>query len=106
MCCIFESPKIYLESAKSLHERVERIDQLIDAMILSTLNVVSGEDYNPNISEYQLNDGQMTVRTAYKTNNDVFKSIEELEKIKQIYLNRLNGRVMTLRDIRSLNRMF
>lgn len=104
MCCIFESPKIYLSSAKTLQERIDRLELLIDAMILSTLNVVSGEDYNPNVSEYQLNDGQIIVRTAYKTNNDVFASIKQLELTKQMYMNQLNGRVMTMRDIRSLRR--
>lgn len=105
MCCIFESPKIYLSSARTLQERIDRLELLIDAMILSTLNVVSGEDYNPNVSEYQLNDGQMVVRTIYKTNNDVFSSIKQLEGIKQMYMNQLNGRVNSLRDIRSLRRV-
>lgn len=104
MCCIF-TIKQYLTDAKTLEDRIHRLEQLIDAMILSTLNIVSGDDYNPNVSEYQLNDGQMTVRTAYKTNNDVFKSIESLEKTKQMYMNQLNGRVMSLRDIRSLRRI-
>lgn len=104
MCCIF-TIKQYLTDAKTLEDRIHRLEQLIDAMILSTLNIVSGDDYNPNVSEYQLNDGQMIVRTAYKTNNDVFKSIESLEKTKQMYMNQLNGRVMSLRDIRSLRRI-
>lgn len=104
MCYIFPTIKQYLTDAPTLENRIKRIDQLIDAMILSTLNVVSGDDYNPNVSEYQLNDGQMTVRTLYKTNNDVFDSVKQLEQMKQMYMNQLNGRVMTMRDIRSLNR--
>lgn len=104
MCCIYLNPRQYLTDSKTLEDRIHRIEQLIDAMILSTLNVVSDNDYNPNVSEYQLNDGQMTVRTSYKTNNDVFASIQQLEKTKQIYVNQLNGRVFTSRDIRSLRR--
>lgn len=105
MCCIFNSPRLYLTDAKTLEERIYRIEKLIDAMLLSTLNVVDNDDYNPNVSEYQLNDGQMTVKTVYKSNNDVFKSIEVLEKTKQMYMNQLNGRMVSLRDIRSLRRM-
>lgn len=105
MCCIFESPKIYLSSASTLQERIDRLELLIDAMILSTLSVVDSDDYNPNVSEYQLNDGQMVVKTVYKTNNDVFASIKQLEAIKQMYMNQLNGRVNSLRDIRSLRRV-
>lgn len=105
MCCIFESPKIYLSSARTLQDRIDRLELLIDAMILSTLNVVDSDDYNPNVSEYQLNDGQMVVKTVYKTNNDVFASIKQLEGIKQMYMNQLNGRVNSLRDIRSLRRV-
>ena len=104
MCCIF-TIKQYLTDAKTLEDRIHRLEQLIDAMILSTLNIVSGDDYNPNVSEYQLNDGQMVVKTVYKTNNDVFASIKQLEAIKQMYMNQLNGRVNSLRDIRSLRRV-
>lgn len=105
MCCVYLNPRQYLTDSKTLEDRIHRIEQLIDAMILSTLDTVSAEDYNPNVSEYQLNDGQMIVRTSYKTNNDVFASIQQLEKTKQIYVNQLNGRVMTSRDIRSLRRI-
>ena len=104
MCCIF-TIKQYLTDAKTLQDRIDRLELLIDAMILSTLNVIDSDDYNPNVSEYQLNDGQMVVKTVYKTNNDVFASIKQLEAIKQMYMNQLNGRVMSLRDIRSLRRI-
>lgn len=105
MCCIYTNLKQYVTDSRTLEDRIHRIEQLIDAMILSTLNVVSDDTYNPNVSEYQLNDGQMIVRTSYKTNSDVFASIQQLEKTKQIYVNQLNGRVMTSRDIRSLRRI-
>lgn len=105
MCCIYSSPKLYLSDAKTLLDRIERIDRLIDAMLLSTLDVVENDDYNPNVAEYQLNDGQMVVKTVYKTNNDIFGSIKQLQKLKQDFVNQLNGRVMSLRDIRSLRRI-
>ena len=103
MCCILTIEQ-YLTSATTLHERISNLEKLIDAMILSSLNA-SEDGAAPNVSEYQLNDGQMIVRTAYRTYSDLLGGIERLEKIKQMYMNQLNGRVMFLRDIRSLRRI-
>lgn len=105
-CIIFPSIKQYLTNARDLKERIVRLEQLIDAMILSTLNTIDSPDYNPNVSQYRLNDGQMIVETTYKSNSDVLGAIKELEKVKQLYMNQYNGRVMTSRDIRSLNKTF
>lgn len=89
----------YLESKKTLHQRVLAIDALIDVMILRITEVAEGQ--NSSIEEYQLDDGQMKIRTRYRTVKDVESGIASLEKTKQMYLNRLNGRVMNLRDNRS-----
>lgn len=103
MCCILTLEQ-YLTSAKTLQERISNLEKLIDAMILSTLNA-SEDGAAPNVSEYQLNDGQMIVKTVYKTYSDLLGGIKKLEQIKQMYMNQLNGRVMSLRDIRSLRRI-
>jgi len=102
-CCVL-TLKEYLTSAKTLKERISNLEKLIDIMILSTLEA-SEDGAAPNVSEYQLNDGQMIVRTSYKTYADLIGGIKRLEGIKQMYMNQLNGRVMTSRDIRSLNRI-
>lgn len=96
MCCKYVSIKQYIESANATIERIKLIDDLIDKMILSMLEVSEGKD--PSIEEYQMNDGQMIVRTRYRSNNDLEAGIKSLERVKQMYINRLNGNVFLLRN--------
>lgn len=91
---------VYLESKTTLKARVEAIDLLIDKMILKTTESVDTD--KASVSEYWLDDGQMKVKTAYRSLEDIFASIATLERTKQIYLNRLNGRGFVLRDARGL----
>lgn len=86
--------KEFIESKCTLRDRILAIEALIDQMILSLAdNISSG-----NISQYEMDDGQMRVRTSYKSSFDVENGIKNLEKMKQMYLNRLNGSVTILRD--------
>ncbi|HET8827764.1 MAG TPA: hypothetical protein VFM79_00410 [Pelobium sp.] len=62
-------------------------------------DVVAG--LNVSVEEYQMDDGQMKVRTRYRTPKDVQAGVQSLETMKQLYQNRLNGRVTVLRDSRS-----
>lgn len=89
----------YLTSKKTLRERVNAIENLIDTMILRLTEVAEGQ--NSSIEEYQLDDGQMKIRTRYRTIGDVQAGISALEKQKQYYLNQLNGNVVLLRDTRA-----
>lgn len=98
-CVVFGRVSEYLLSAKSKKDKIIAIDRLIDAMLASMADV-DGDGVGPNISEYQLNDGQMIVRTSYKSANDIMLGIEKLRKIQQDYLNQLNGRVTVLKDAR------
>jgi len=96
MCCKYFSIREYIESGSTLLERIKLIDQLIDKMLLSQLEATEGKD--PSIAEYQMNDGQMFVRTRYRSNSDLESGILSLERLKQTYINRLNGRVFLLRN--------
>ena len=60
------------------------------------------EEYR--ISEYQLDDGQVKIRTAYRSIKEVEDGILALERMKHLYLNRLNGRITILRDEKSYRR--
>jgi len=82
----------YVESAPNLAGRIVLIDSIIDALILKTLDAVGSAIYD----EVNLNDGQMTVRTKYRTVEDVFAGIAVLEKMKQLYANRINGRTFRM----------
>lgn len=89
----------YLESKTKLQDRIKAIDALIDSMILRIGEVVEG--LNVSVEEYQMDDGQMKIRTRYRTVKDVEAGVASLEKMKQMYVNRLHGRVFNLRDTRS-----
>ncbi len=89
----------YITSQTTLNERIKAIDNLIDVMILRLTEVAEGQ--NSSIEEYQLDDGQMKIRTRYRTVTDVEVGIRSLEKMKQLFINRRDGRVMYLRDSRS-----
>lgn len=83
----------YIESRTTLLDKIVAINALIDAMELKLLDSVDSANY----TEYQLDDGQMKVRTAYRSPKEVTAGILELEKLKQRYVNRYNGRCVTLR---------
>lgn len=89
----FVSISEYLGSKTSIRARISAIEALIDAIILKLADTVGNAD----ITEYQMDDGQMKVRTAYRSPQDATKGIEVLEKLKQMYLNQLNGRVTVFR---------
>ena len=48
----------------------------------------------------------MKIKTVFRSVNDIAKSIEGLERIKQIYVNRLNGRALRLVDSHSFKNGF
>ena len=84
----------YVDSASSLRDRIIRIDNLILSMEAKLLESVDSANYQ----EYQMDDGQMKVRTVYRSVKDVTAGILSLEQMKQRYINRLNGSVTVLRS--------
>lgn len=82
-------------------ERIEAIEVLIDNMYLVLADVAGGQ--NAVIDEYWMDDGQMKVKTSYRSVVDVEAGIQALEKSKQRYVNAFNGRGVVLRDVRGLN---
>ena len=95
--CYYTKFSDYLIKQKqSDKERLDAIDQLIEMTILKQLDAVTNND--PSISEYQFEDGQVKIRTAYRTSSDFKTALDSLEMIRQVYVNRLKGRVMNLVD--------
>ena len=89
---IYDSSYIYIDSATSLSDKITRIDAIIDALMNTALASASTD----NFTEYVLDDGQTKIRATYKGTDAIFNSINVLEKTKQIYVNRLNGRLVRL----------
>lgn len=88
------SVESYIECKSTVIDKIKAINALIDKFELKLLEVGDSVSYD----EYQLDDGQMKVRTKYRSANDVLNAINNLEKLKQRYVNRLNGRVTVLRS--------
>lgn len=91
---IYDSSAIYISSAKTLKERLVKIDQIILALYDTMLKAAATD----NIEEYWLNDGQTIIRERYTGTAAVERSLAALEKQKQMILNQLNGRIGRLVD--------
>lgn len=96
---IYDSAYIYLESCKTLQEKINGIDLIIEGLLNAAVKAAENEG----ISEYQLNDGQTIIKTVYRGVNQIFSSVSAFERLKQMYVNRLNGRVIRLVDEKNFN---
>lgn len=92
----------YLESKLTLADRIRAIDVLIDKAILSMGDTVNG--VGGNISTYELDDGQVKIKTGYRSISEVEAGIKSLERMKNLYINKLYGRSVQLRDINTFCR--
>ena len=99
----FDSADIYIESQATLRAKITAIDAIISALEATALKAAATD----NITEYWLDDGQTKIKTTYKGADAVLRSITAYERIKQMYVNRLNGRVVRLVDSKNfLNNNF
>lgn len=90
----YDSALIYLQSKTDAKSKIIAIDAIIDQLLLTAAKGALAED----VTEYWLDDGQSKIKTVRRGVAAITKSIEELEKLKQLYINRINGRVFVLRD--------
>ena len=97
---VYDSAQVYIESSTNLCDKIEKIDAIIAALETTALKAAS----NDNIEEYWLDDGQSKIKTVYKGADEVMKSIVAFERMRQIYVNRLNGRVVRMVDSKSFRR--
>lgn len=70
------------------------VDAIIDALLLQAADTAGTSNY----SEYYLDDGQTRISTKYRSVMDVQAGIFAFERLRQMYLNRLNGRMIRLVD--------
>lgn len=100
MPVVFDSAAAYVESCKTLKDKIAAIDAIIDALETTALKAAS----TGNITSYSLDDGQTRINTVYRNAAEVEASISAFEKIKQRYINRLNGHRTRLVDSKNFNR--
>lgn len=89
---------VYIESAEGLKIRLDRIILIIEALEIRSLEVVDNSD----VEEYAIDDGQVKIRTLYRSSKQIYDAIEAYERLKQKILNKLNGRDMVLRPWQGL----
>lgn len=90
----YNSAEIYISSKTSLKAKIAAIDAVITALETTALKAAA----TGNVEEYQLDDGQVKIKTLYRNVNEVANSIEAFMRIRQIYVNRVNGRMVRLVD--------
>ena len=83
----------YIQSRSSIANRINAIEMLIDQMYAEMGEAIG----NVGVAEYQLDDGQMKIRTNYRSVDQIAKGIDALETQLQMYINRYNGRATILR---------
>ena len=91
---IYLSSAIYIQSQTTMVAKLDAIDAIINALMLSAATAATKDG----IEEYWLNDGQTQIKEKYRSTEAIMKSIEAFERLRQMYLNRLNGRMVRLMD--------
>jgi len=83
---IYDSSSIYIESATSIEDRINKIDQIIGVLLGSILKAAE----KAHILEYTLDDGMTIVKASYRDPMQVQASIYALERTKNYYIAKLN----------------
>ena len=89
---------LYIESSASLKEKIARYDIIIAALCAQSTIAAAGSD----ISEYEINDGQVKIKTIYRSVTAISDAILKFEALRGRALNKLNGAVLILRPVRGL----
>ena len=97
---IFESASLYLDSSKTLKERIKKFDEIIAALEVSELKAAE----TGNIQSYSLNDGQTVINTTYRSSIEIATSIMAFERQRERLINKLNGRTFRLMDSKNFPR--
>lgn len=84
----------FIEQASKLIGKIATYDALIEAFEKSILeSTTSGH-----LLQTELDDGQMKLRVQYRNTKDMVTAMEGLIKLRQMYINRYNGRSVVLRS--------
>lgn len=83
----------YIESRANLYDKIVSLESLIDLMLSKMVDAVG----DSGVAEYQLDDGQMKIKTAYRSVDEIMKGVQALQFQLNIYKNRYNGRSYVMR---------
>lgn len=88
----FVKASSYVDSCTSLKAKIAAITAIQDALLTSAMKAVE----NGHITQYSLNDGQTIIQETYRNATEITNAYNGFETIKQMYVNRLNGRMTRL----------
>jgi len=88
----FQSESLFVDSRTDMESKIDAIDLIIAALLTLAASSAGKDD----VREYMLDDGQTKIRTEFRGMTSILRAIEDYEKLRQVYFNRLNGRVMRL----------
>lgn len=83
----------YFECKSKLIGKIQTYDLLIEG--LETAMMTSIE--SGHIVQYEMDDGQMKVRTQFRSVKDITAAMDGFIRLRQDYINRYNGRATVLR---------
>lgn len=83
----------YIESKSKLIGKIQTYDLIIEKLEEAMLLAIE----SGHIKQYEFDDGLMKVRTEYRSVNDIANAMTGYERLRQMYINRYNGRVRVLR---------
>ena len=87
-------------TATQIKAIIVQIDNIIESLFTTALVSVGNAD----IVAYEIETGQTKTKVEYSTPGQVTSAIENYEKIRQMYANKLAPRVITLMDSRNFRK--
>lgn len=87
MAIRYSSEQVYLDEAQDLKDKIARIEKIIDGLLKAAESAAANQD----ISSYSLDDGQTSISASYRSAEDALAAVQQWEKLKDFYKNRLNG---------------
>lgn len=89
----------YLDCKESISEKIKAIDTMITALFSLMASTIGGAAGN--ISSYELDDGQVRIKTTYRNVQDISGDMASLRVMRNLYVSQLRGRATVLQDKRT-----
>jgi len=101
-CTEYGSITLYVESRTSLVAKIQAIENIEAAILIAILDQASGAGVG--IAMYELDDGQVRIKTNYRSSQDITAALNALNLVKQRYIRQLQGSTINLRSAATVNR--
>lgn len=86
----YSSGAVYVNSCTTTQARIVAIEAIIDVLMTTGLESAANGD----LTEFYLDSGQTKITAKYRNPLDVLNAIKMYEGLKNLYIGRLNSRVV------------